>query len=160
MVVGAVLFIVVEAYLFVHFQPHDPRSGWLIHFFIGMTVGLVGMTVWLIEEHRPVPLPVMWILTGHLLATLPDLLFAAGVAHQHWMDAFFGHLISHHVPGAIVVWYAAFLVALGGYLAVDVRIRSRQSAGGRRRRQPDGPARLSSEHRAQQGAERDEGAVE
>lgn len=135
LVTGAVLIIAVEVYLFLQFQPHDPRSGWLIHFFIGVTVGLVGMTVWLVEERRPVPLPPVWILAGHLLAMFPDLLFAAGVTHRHWMDAFLGHLISHRVPGGNVVWYAVFLVALGGYLTFVVRIRSSQSAGGRRRRQ-------------------------
>lgn len=135
LVIGAVLVIAVERYLFLHFQPHDPRSGWLVHFFIGATVGLVGMMVWLVEERRPVPLPVLWILIGHLLAMFPDLLFAAGIAHRHWMDAFLGHLISHRVPGGTVVWYAVFLVALGAYLALDVRIRSAQSARGRRHRQ-------------------------
>lgn len=134
-VISAVLFIVVEAYLFMQFQPHDPRSGWLIQFFIGVSVGLVGMTVWLVEERRPVPLPVVWILTGHLLAMFPDLLFAGGVAHRRWMDAFLGHLISHQMPGGTVLWYVVFLVALGGYLALDARIRSSQSSGGRRRRQ-------------------------
>lgn len=132
--IGAVL-LVAEACLFTQFQPHDPRSGRLIHFFIGVTVGLIAMTVWLVEERRPVPLPILWILTGHVLAIFPDLLFAGGIAHRHWMDAFLGHLISHHVPGGNLVWYVVFLVALAGYLALDARIRSSQSPGGRRRRQ-------------------------
>jgi len=133
LLLGATLTIAVEAYLFLQFQPHDPRSGWFTHFFIGATVALGCMTVWVAEEHRPVRLPGLWLVAGHLVAMFPDFLFAKGIAHRHWMDAFFGHLISHSAPGGNLLWYAVFLVALAVYLAVDVRTRSSQAAGGRRR---------------------------
>ncbi len=133
MLVGAAVTIAVEAYLFVQFQPHDPRSGWFTHLFIGAAIALVGMTVWLVEERRPVRLPGLWLVIGHVLAMFPDLLFAAGIAHRNWMDAFLGHLISHRVPGGNLVWYVVFLVALAFYLAADVRLRGSQKAGGRRR---------------------------
>lgn len=133
-VLGVALPLGGEAYLFTRFQPHDPRVGWLTHFFIGISVGLVAMTVWLVEERRAVPLPGLWLVLGHLLALFPDVLFSAGVVHQHWMDGFLGHLISHRVAGGNVAWYVVFLATLAVYLAFDLRTRTRQSAGGRRRR--------------------------
>ena len=132
-VIGVVLVAAAEAGLF-QFQPHDPRSGWFTHFFIGIALALVAMTVWVVEERRPVPLPGLWLLAGHLLAMFPDLLFAFGVPHRRWMDAFLGHLISHTVPGGNLLWYGVFLVALALYLAVDVRLISRRPVGRRRRR--------------------------
>lgn len=131
--VGWALTLAFEALVF-QFQSHDERSGWFTHFFIGAGVALIAMTVWLVEERRPVPLPGLWLVAGHLLAVFPDLLFAAGIAHRHWMDAFLGHLISHSAPGGNLLWYAVFLGALALYLTVDVRTRAAQATGGRRRR--------------------------
>ncbi|MGB9377781.1 MAG: hypothetical protein WCB04_09755 [Mycobacteriales bacterium] len=123
-----------EAFVFFAIQSHDPRAGWLTHLFIGGTVALVAMMVWLVEERRPVPLLPLWLLAGHLFAVFPDLLFAIGIAHRKWMDAFLGHLSSGRVPGGNLVWYAVFLLALAAYLTVDVRTKARLSTSGRRRR--------------------------
>lgn len=67
---------------------------------------------------RPVVLPLVWLLAGHLVAMGPDLAFLAGVAHQRWMDVFLGHISSHFVPGRNWTWYGVFLASLGLYLVV------------------------------------------
>ncbi len=67
---------------------------------------------------RAVRLPGLWVVLGHLVAMFPDFLFAAGIPHRRWMDVFLGHLSTHFVPGRNLTWYAVFLGALAGYLAV------------------------------------------
>jgi hypothetical protein len=130
------LAVCAEVALYVNYQAHEARYHWFTHFFIGAGVALVAMTVWIVEEKRPVPYPVVWLIAGHLIAMLPDFLFAFGIPHRPWMDVFFGHLSAVFVPGHNLIWYGAFLVTLAGYLAADARLRGQQVAksGGRRRR--------------------------
>lgn len=138
--VGALLItlvaVAVEVALYVTYQAHEGRYHWFTHFFIGAGVALIAMTVWIVEEKRPVPFPVIWLVAGHLIAMLPDFLFARGIPHRPWMDVFLGHLSAVLLPGHNLIWYAAFLVTLAGYVAADARLRSQQVAksGGRRRR--------------------------
>lgn len=133
---GAAATIAVELALYLNHPAHEARVHWFTHFFVGGTVALVGMTVWVVQENRRVRLMGLWVILGHLVAMFPDLLFAAGIPHRRWMDAFLGHLTSDAIPGHNVTWYAIFLAALAMYLSADVRLVSAQSAGrrGRRRR--------------------------
>jgi hypothetical protein len=133
---GPILAGVVEVALYRTYQAHEARFHWFTHFFVGGTVGLIGMTVWIVEEKRPVRLPALWVVLGHLVAMFPDFLFRLGIPHRRWMDVFLGHISTPVVPGRNGTWYAVFLVALAGYLAADARLRARRSAGsgGRRRR--------------------------
>ncbi len=73
---------------------------------------------------RPVSLPLLWPFLAHVVALFPDLLFAGGIAHERWTDAFLGHIGTHFVPGRNLTWFAVFLVALGAYLVVLTRLRS------------------------------------
>lgn len=75
------------------------------------------------RTRRPVTLPLVWLLAGHLFAMFPDFLFTAGVAHYRWMEVFLGHISSHFVPGRNLTWYVAFLASLGVYLATIDRLR-------------------------------------
>jgi len=44
------------------------------------------LTYWL---GRPVPLPLLWLFIGHLMAMSPDILFTFRlIAHRPWMDIF------------------------------------------------------------------------
>ena len=81
------------------------------------------MALVVVANGRPVPLPLVWLFAGHLVAMAPDLAFVAGEAHRPWMDVFLGHISTHFVSGGNWTWYAVFLVSLGGYLAVLDRIR-------------------------------------
>ncbi len=128
--------VCVEAALYATYQAHEARYHWFTHFFIGASVALIAMAVWIVEEKRPVPYPAIWIFAGHLVAMTPDFLFAFGIPHRRWMDVFLGHISALSVPGHNLTWYAVFLVTLAGYLTADARLRSQQVAksGGKRRR--------------------------
>jgi hypothetical protein len=92
---------------------------------VGASAALILMGAVTLRTHRPVPLPLVWVVLGHLLAAFPDVLFIAGVAHERWMDVFLGHVSSHFVPGRNLTWYAVFLAALAAYLVALDRQRSK-----------------------------------
>jgi hypothetical protein len=117
---GAVL---VEIALYASYRGHDARFHWFTHFFVGASAALLVMALVAGRIRRPVPLPLVWVLLGHVLAMAPDLLFIGGAAHQRWMDVFLGHLRTHFVPGRNVTWYVVFLACLALYLAVVDRLR-------------------------------------
>lgn len=117
--VGAV---VVEVGLYASYRGHDARFHWFTHFFVGAAAALIIMSVVTAQSRRPVPLPLVWVLLGHLVAMAPDLAFMAGVAHRQWMDLFVGHVSSHAAPGRNWTWYIVFLAALGAYLAILDRL--------------------------------------
>ncbi|MDQ6874713.1 MAG: hypothetical protein M3042_06570 [Actinomycetota bacterium] len=123
-----------EAFLFITYRGHDAPFHWFTHFLVGGSVALIGMIVWVVQERRRVRAAAIWVVLGHLVAMFPDFLFAAGIAHQRWMDAFLGHITSHYIPGGNATWYAIFLGALAGYLAADARLQSSRATGRRRRR--------------------------
>jgi hypothetical protein len=80
-----------------------------------------------LHTRRPVPVPLVWPVLGHLYAMFPDLLFSTGhVAHQRWMDVFLGHISTHFVPGRNLTWYVVFLAATAVYLGALHRLRSRE----------------------------------
>lgn len=80
------------------------------------------------RRRRPVPYPLVWPLLGHLLATLPHLLFSAE-AHERWTDAFPTHTTTDFVSGANLTWYLVFLAALALYL-VEVHAARRDHPTG------------------------------
>jgi hypothetical protein len=121
-----------EVGLYALYKGHDARFHWFTHFFVGAGAALLVMAAVVARTRRPVPLPLLWPLLGHLLAMFPDVLFSAfGVAHRRWMDVFLGHVSTHFVPGRNGTWYAFFLAALGLYLlALDRRARSPRPLSG------------------------------
>ena len=108
--------VVAEFGLYVSYRGHDARFHWFTHFFVGSGAALVVMTAVTLRQRRAVPLPLAWLLLGHLFAAFPDVLFVFGIAHQRWMDIFLAHVSTHVMPGRNTTWYAAFLAALAAYL--------------------------------------------
>ncbi|MGH3845770.1 MAG: hypothetical protein ACRDS0_30760 [Pseudonocardiaceae bacterium] len=119
---GAAVTVATEVELYASYQAHEARFHWFTHFFVGGATALVLMAVAVVQRRRPVPLPGLWVILGHLIAMFPDFLFSAGIPHRHWMDVFLGHLSTHFMPGRNLTWYLVFLAALAGYLAVVTRI--------------------------------------
>ncbi|HVL03431.1 MAG TPA: hypothetical protein VM386_03225, partial [Acidimicrobiales bacterium] len=116
--------VAVEIALYLSYRGHDARFHWFTHFFVGSAVALLIMSVVAQRSGRPVPVPLLWPLLGHLFAMFPDLLFTGGhVAHQRWMDVFLGHISTHFVPGRNLTWYLVFLAAAGLYLFALHRVR-------------------------------------
>ncbi|MFP5377083.1 MAG: hypothetical protein ACLGIO_09945 [Acidimicrobiia bacterium] len=118
--------VVVEVGLYASYRGHDARFHWFTHFFVGASAALVVMAAVAARTGRPVPLPLVWPLVGHLVTMAPDLAFVAGVAHRRWMDVFLGHVSTHFVPGRNWTWYGVFLLCLGAYLVVLDRLRPEQ----------------------------------
>jgi len=114
---------IVEAALYASYLDEDGQYHWFTHFFVGASVALLVMTIVATATRRPVPLPFVWILLGHLIAMAPDLAFLEGVAHGRWMDVFLGHVSSHYIPGRNWTWYAISLAALSAYLIVIDSLR-------------------------------------
>ena len=108
--------VLAEIGLYLSYRGHDARFHWFTHFFVGSSAALVVMTAVTLRQRRAAPLPLVWLLLGHLVAAFPDVLFLFGIAHQRWMDIFLGHVSTHFMPGRNTTWYAAFLVALAAYL--------------------------------------------
>lgn len=150
-VIGPILAVAIEVFLYVSYQAHEARFHWFTHFFVGATVALIGMTAWVLLERRSVAYPILWLVLGHLVAMFPDFLFTFGIPHRRWMDVFLGHLSTHFVPGRNVTWYAVFLAILAVYLTADARLRAR--------RRPIGPRsrRRATRPRARRGATRQPG---
>lgn len=114
--VWCVLAVAVEMLLYFFYFAHEARFHWFTHFFVGASVALLLMSVVAHRTRRPVPLPLLWPLLGHIVAMFPDFLFEAGIAHRRWMDVFLGHLSTHFIPGRNWTWYVVFLVSLGLFL--------------------------------------------
>ncbi|MDQ3570524.1 MAG: hypothetical protein M3396_07870 [Actinomycetota bacterium] len=120
-----VIAVLGEIGLYASYRGHDARFHWFTHFFVGASLALVVMALVAARTRRPVPLPLVWPLLGHVVAMFPDFLFAGGIAHQRWMDVFLGHISTHFVPGRNLTWYLVFLACLAAYLAVLDRLRPR-----------------------------------
>lgn len=110
------LAVLGESLLYYFYFAHEARFHWFTHFYVGAGVALLVMSGVAWKTHRPVPLPLVWPLLGHVLAMFPDFLFEAGIAHRRWMDVFLGHLSTHFIPGRNWTWYAFFLACLALYL--------------------------------------------
>ncbi len=121
------LAVAVEIGLYLSYRGHDARFHWFTHFFVGSAVALLLMSAVALRTRRPVPLPLVWPLIGHLYAMFPDFLFTGGhIAHERWMDVFLGHVSTHFVPGRNLTWYVAFLAAVALYLGVLHRVRGQR----------------------------------
>jgi hypothetical protein len=122
------LFVAVEVLLYLSYRHHDARFHWFLHFFVGTSAALIAMAVLTYWSARPVRLPLLWLLTGHIIAMLPDVLWNLQLLpHQPWMDVFLLHISAHFIPGRNWTWYTLFLVCLAVYLsarrAAEVRVQ-------------------------------------
>lgn len=112
------LFVTVEIVLFLSYQHDDARFHWFLHFFVGTSIALIGMTLAMIWTTRPILFPMLWLLTGHVIAMFPDIIWSFQLLpHQAWMDLFFLHISSHFIPGRNWTWYLIFLLCLALYLS-------------------------------------------
>lgn len=115
---GPALFVAAEVLLYLSYRHHDARFHWFLHFFVGTSAALLAMPVLTFWSARPVRFPLLWLLTGHLIAMLPDILWNLQVLpHQPWMDVFLLHISAHFIPGRNWTWYVIFLVCLAVYLS-------------------------------------------
>jgi hypothetical protein len=128
----------VEVLLYLSYQHHDARFHWFLHFFVGTSAALIAMAVLTYWSNRPIRFPLCWLLTGHIIAMFPDILWNfRWLPHQPWMDVFLLHISSHFIPGRNWTWYIVFLACLALYLyarrAVEVRCKQRLASRRRHR---------------------------
>ncbi len=101
------------------YSGHRASFHWFTHFFVGGSIALLAMAIWMSRTRRPVRYPLFWLYLCHIFALVPDLLFDfAHTPHERWMDIFFGHISTHFVPGRNWTWYVVFMLSLGLYLWV------------------------------------------
>ncbi len=115
-VAETVLAAVGEAVLLATYASQDAVYHWLTHLLAGGTAALTALAALAAVRRRPVRSAPLWVLLGHVIAVIPDVLFADGLAHEQWMDLFLAHISSHDVPGGLWTLYTTFLVALAAYL--------------------------------------------
>lgn len=113
----------LEVLLAAVYIPQDAVYHWLVHLLSGGAAGLLLTTAALLlvphRLHAPAgQLAVMAVAGGHLLAAIPDVLFALGHPHRPWMNLFIGHLAAHSAPGGTWGLLVLFLAALASYLIV------------------------------------------
>ncbi|MDE0805392.1 MAG: alpha/beta fold hydrolase [Acidimicrobiales bacterium] len=121
--------VLAEIGLYHSYRGHDARFHWFTHFFVGATVVLLIGSVYAWRTHRPIRLPLLWILGAHVYAMFPDFLVQAGVAHYRWMDLFLGHISTHFVPGRNLTWFLVAAVALAVHLVTLDRLPPRDGYG-------------------------------
>lgn len=110
-------FAVAEVLLYLSYQHQDARFHWFLHIFVGTSAALVTMAVLTYWSGRTIRFPLLWLLTGHLIAMLPDILWTLQwLPHQPWMDVFLLHISSHFIPGRNWTWYVMFLGCLALHL--------------------------------------------
>jgi hypothetical protein len=110
-------FLAAEACLYLSYRHHDSSFHWFLHFFVGASFVLISMAIFTYGSGRTVRLPLLWILGGHVIAMIPDILWNFEfMAHQSWMDIFLLHITSHFIPGRNWTWYVVFLASLWLYL--------------------------------------------
>jgi alkylation response protein AidB-like acyl-CoA dehydrogenase len=115
-VAETVLAAAGEAVLLATYASQDAVYHWLTHLLAGGTAALTALAALAAIRRRPVRSAPLWVLLGHVIAVIPDVFFAAGLAHEQWMDLFLAHISSHAVPGGLWTLYTTFLVALAAYL--------------------------------------------
>jgi len=119
---GTLIATLVELLLLTLYVSQDAAYHWLVHFLTSGTAALTGLTATAACRHRPATQPTLWVLLCHLIAIFPDLLFAAGIAHQRWI---LGHVSSHNLPGGPWTLYGSFLAGLALYLLTIARLPPR-----------------------------------
>lgn len=115
LVVQLLVLAAAEVMLFASYAGHDSRFHWAAHFLVGLIAATAWLSAYLLIAARPAPLQLGTVLVFHLIAMAPDLLFIAGVPHYPWMNAFFGHVAVHYIPGADTTWLVLALIALAAY---------------------------------------------
>lgn len=112
-----ILLALMEMMLYLSYRQNDGRFHWFLHFFVGASVALLGMAIFTFVSGRIVPVVPLWMVTGHLIAMFPDVLWQFLITpHEPWMDVFLGHISAHFVPGRNWTWYVVFLICLALYL--------------------------------------------
>jgi Protein of unknown function, DUF547 len=127
------LFALIEILLYLSYQHHDARFHWFLHFFVGTSTALIVLVVLTYYVNRTIDLPMLWLLMGHAIAMLPDILWNFQLLpHQPWMDVFLFHVSSHFIPGRNWTWYVIFLICLAAYFyarrATELRAKESVSA--------------------------------
>lgn len=118
LVAQLVVLVLAELVLFASYRAHDARFHWATHFLVALAFTSLLLLVRLMLTGAPGPrFLLLTVLAFHLYAMAPDLLFRAGVPHDHWMNVFLGHVAAHYVPGGVGTWLAVALTLTGLYVA-------------------------------------------
>lgn len=108
--------VVAELGLYASYAAHDARFHWATHFLVGLLATALWQSVYLLVAARPARGQLATIVSFHLWAMWPDLLFRAGAPHERWMDyVALGHISSHYLPGGDTSWLVLALLGAGGY---------------------------------------------
>lgn len=118
LVLQLALLVGAELALFDAYRAHDSGFHWSTHLLVGLSAAAVWNLAVLLVKAAPARGQLLSILAFHLYAMVPDLLFAAGIPHQPWMNVFLGHLDVHHIPGEERSWLAIGLGSYGIYVAL------------------------------------------
>ncbi len=122
-VVAAVAAVGVEVLLYERYGAHEASFHWFTHLYVGGAAALLVLSGLALLRRRVSPYPVVWVVVGHVVALVPDLLFTLrDMAHRPWMDIFLGHLWTHFVPGRNATWFAVFALAVTAYVLSVERV--------------------------------------
>ena len=121
-------YAAAEGLLFLSYERREASFHWFIHYFAGAVFALLAMSIYTSINKRPIRLPLLWLLTAHLIAMMPDFMFSIlKIAHARWMDIFMLHVSSHFIPGRNATWYVLFLLSLGTYLITVYLVQNNAS---------------------------------
>ncbi len=115
------VLVLAEIALFQTYGAHDARFHWAAHFLVAVTTAALVLLAVLLVRGTPGRYPLLLVLSLHLFAMAPDLIFRAGAPHALWMDLFLGHVSVHYLPGGDTAWLVIALVAVGLYIAALTR---------------------------------------
>lgn len=124
--------VFVELALLAWYVARAQMGHWLTHLLVGALVALLAMT-FLTRRRKKlrVQSPAVWVVTAHVLASIPDLLVQAGVTPRRWMDLFLGNVSSHYAPAGNITWLV--LVTAGMYVYARTAWAASSEPVGRRR---------------------------
>lgn len=117
------VYVFIEIVLYLLYDKYDALFHWLTHYFIGAIFALVIMSIVAGRTKKPIRLPLLWILLGHIVAMFPDILFSVfKIAHESWMNVFLFHIDGHFIAGQNTTWYVLFLLSVAIYLYVIYKL--------------------------------------
>lgn len=129
-VLAAAAAVGVEVLLYERYGTHEASFHWFTHLYVGGATALLVLSGLTLLRRRQLPYPAVWVMLGHIVAMIPDLLFTLlDVAHRRWMDVFLGHLSTHFVPGRNVTWFAVFALAVTAYVISVERVGGKAHRG-------------------------------
>ena len=114
--------VAIEGLLYWRYGDEQARWHWFTHLYVGASLALLLMACYVRSRGRVPSLAILYPVVGHLYAMFPDVLFSAGIAHQHWMDIFLGHISTHFVPARNLTWYGIFAASLAVFLYAASRV--------------------------------------